>query len=163
MVHSTRSNKWYSLPVACLWSVVLSGYSGFFHHETWSPWYIWNIAENGEKTHKKEVSSCWFWISVNSFLVSTLILSQLDFIWILFAIMRSCYGIGTYDGMDWVDNIRLHRLIRAYPNIDESWKRPGPRGGGMCTWQDRRPDYPRARCWRLYCVVQLSLGLFYCP
>jgi len=31
-VHWTRSRKWYSLPVACPWSVVLSGYSGFFHH-----------------------------------------------------------------------------------------------------------------------------------
>jgi hypothetical protein len=31
-VHLTRSRKWYSLPVACLWSVVLSGSSGFFHH-----------------------------------------------------------------------------------------------------------------------------------
>ena len=32
MVHSTRSRKWKSLPVACPWSVVLSGYSGFLHH-----------------------------------------------------------------------------------------------------------------------------------
>jgi len=31
MVHSTHSRKWSSLPVACTWSVVLSGYSGFFH------------------------------------------------------------------------------------------------------------------------------------
>ena len=31
-VHSTRSRKWYSLPVACPWSVVLYRYSGFFHH-----------------------------------------------------------------------------------------------------------------------------------
>ena len=31
-VHSTRSCKWWSLPVACPWSVVLFGYSGFFHH-----------------------------------------------------------------------------------------------------------------------------------
>jgi len=31
-VRSTRSRKWSSLPVACPWSVVLSGYSGFFHH-----------------------------------------------------------------------------------------------------------------------------------
>jgi hypothetical protein len=23
--------------------VVLSGYSGFFHHYNWSPWYSWNI------------------------------------------------------------------------------------------------------------------------
>ena len=30
--------------VACSWSVVLSGYSGFFHHWSWSPWYSWNIA-----------------------------------------------------------------------------------------------------------------------
>jgi hypothetical protein len=28
-VHSTRSHKWSSLPVACPWSVVISG---FFHH-----------------------------------------------------------------------------------------------------------------------------------
>jgi hypothetical protein len=27
------------------------------------------------------------------------LVSQLTFIWILFAIMRFCYGIGTYDGM----------------------------------------------------------------
>jgi hypothetical protein len=27
MVHSTRSRKWSSIPVACTWSVVLSGYS----------------------------------------------------------------------------------------------------------------------------------------
>jgi len=26
------SRKWYSLPVACPWSMVLSRYSGFFHH-----------------------------------------------------------------------------------------------------------------------------------
>jgi hypothetical protein len=31
-VHSIRSRKWQSLPVACPWSVVLSEYSGFFHH-----------------------------------------------------------------------------------------------------------------------------------
>jgi hypothetical protein len=31
-VHSTRSRKWWSLPVACPWLMVLSGYSGFFHH-----------------------------------------------------------------------------------------------------------------------------------
>ena len=31
-VHSTRSRKSYSLPVTCPWSVVLSGYYGFFHH-----------------------------------------------------------------------------------------------------------------------------------
>ena len=31
-VHSTSSRKWKSLPVTCPWSVVLSGYSGFFHH-----------------------------------------------------------------------------------------------------------------------------------
>jgi len=30
-VHSTHSRKWWSLPVTCPWSVVLSGYSGFFH------------------------------------------------------------------------------------------------------------------------------------
>jgi hypothetical protein len=46
-VHSTRSRKWYSLPVACPWSVVLSGYFGFFQHYIWSPWYSWNIAESG--------------------------------------------------------------------------------------------------------------------
>jgi hypothetical protein len=26
-----------SLPVACPWSMVLSGFSGFFHHYNWSP------------------------------------------------------------------------------------------------------------------------------
>jgi len=31
-VHSTHSRKWWSLPVACPWSVVLSRYSVFFHH-----------------------------------------------------------------------------------------------------------------------------------
>jgi hypothetical protein len=31
-VHSARSRMWSSLPVACPGSVVLSGYSGFFHH-----------------------------------------------------------------------------------------------------------------------------------
>ena len=115
-----------SSSLACLWSVVLSGYSNFFHHENWSPRYSWNIAESGVITHKKEFSSCWFWMSVDSFLMSSFILSQLAFIWILFAIMRSCYGIGTYDGMVWVDNMRLHRLIASYSNIDESWKRTGP-------------------------------------
>jgi hypothetical protein len=29
-VHSTHSHKWWSLPVVCSWSVVISGYSGFF-------------------------------------------------------------------------------------------------------------------------------------
>jgi hypothetical protein len=38
-----------SLPVACLWSVVLSGYSGFLHHQNSSPWYSWNIAQSGVK------------------------------------------------------------------------------------------------------------------
>ena len=28
------------------------GYSGFFHHNNWSPWYSWNIAESGVKTPK---------------------------------------------------------------------------------------------------------------
>jgi len=55
--HSTRNRKWYSLPVACPWSVVFSGYSCFFHHKNWSPWYRWNIAESGikhtQKKHKK--------------------------------------------------------------------------------------------------------------
>ena len=37
------------IPVACPWSVVLSGYSGFFHHYNWSPWYSWNITESGVK------------------------------------------------------------------------------------------------------------------
>ena len=77
-------------------------------------------------THKKEFSSCWFWMSVDSFLMSSFILSQLTFIWILFAIMRFCYGIGTYDGMIWINNMGLHRLIVSYPNIDESWMRTGP-------------------------------------
>jgi hypothetical protein len=40
------------LPVACSWSVVLSKYSGFCHHENWTPWYSWNIAESGAKTPK---------------------------------------------------------------------------------------------------------------
>jgi len=31
-VHLTRSRMWKSLPVACPWSVVLSGYSGFLHY-----------------------------------------------------------------------------------------------------------------------------------
>ena len=31
-VHLTRSRKWQCLPIACPWSVVLSVYSGFFHH-----------------------------------------------------------------------------------------------------------------------------------
>jgi hypothetical protein len=31
-VHLTHSRKWYSLSVACPWSAVISGYSGFFHH-----------------------------------------------------------------------------------------------------------------------------------
>jgi hypothetical protein len=31
-VHLTRSRKLQCLPVACPWSLVLSGYSGFFHH-----------------------------------------------------------------------------------------------------------------------------------
>ena len=31
-MHSTRSRKCYSLPVAFPWSVVLSRYSGFFYH-----------------------------------------------------------------------------------------------------------------------------------
>ena len=101
-----------SSSLACLWSVVLSGDSNFFHHENWSPRYSWNIAESGVITHKKEFSSCWFWMSVDSFLMSSFILSQLAFIWILFAIMRSCYGIGTYDGMVWVDNMRLHRYVK---------------------------------------------------
>ena len=35
--------------VACPWSVVHSGYSGFFHHKNWSPWNSWNIAESGVK------------------------------------------------------------------------------------------------------------------
>ena len=45
-----------SLPVACPWTVVLSGYSGFFHHQNWSAWYSWNIAESGIK-HKKSRNS----------------------------------------------------------------------------------------------------------
>jgi hypothetical protein len=57
-VHSTRSRKWYSLPVACPWSVVLFGYSGFFHHWNWSPCYSWNIAESGVKTPKIKIKSC---------------------------------------------------------------------------------------------------------
>ena len=40
-MHSTHSHKWLSLPVACTWTVVLSGYSGFFQHQNWSPWYSW--------------------------------------------------------------------------------------------------------------------------
>ena len=52
MVHSTRSRKWYSLPVACSWSVVFAGYSGFHHHQNWSPWYSWNIAESDVKHNK---------------------------------------------------------------------------------------------------------------
>jgi len=32
LVHSIRRRKWYSLPVACPWSMVLSGYSGFLHN-----------------------------------------------------------------------------------------------------------------------------------
>jgi len=31
-LHSTASRKWQSLPVACPWSVFLSGYSSFVHH-----------------------------------------------------------------------------------------------------------------------------------
>jgi len=33
-VQSTHSRKWYNLPVACPWSVVLSGYSDFFPTKT---------------------------------------------------------------------------------------------------------------------------------
>ena len=53
-VHSTHSCKWSSLSVAFPWSVVLSGYSSFFHHYNWSPWYTcsWNIAESGIKHNK---------------------------------------------------------------------------------------------------------------
>ena len=35
-------------------SVVLFGYSGFFHHENWSPWYSWMIAERGIKHNKSK-------------------------------------------------------------------------------------------------------------
>ena len=38
--------------IACPWSVVLSGYSGFLHHLNWSSWYSWNIVESGVKTPK---------------------------------------------------------------------------------------------------------------
>jgi hypothetical protein len=38
--------------LACPWSVVLSRYSGFFHHQNWSPWYSRNIVESGVKHHK---------------------------------------------------------------------------------------------------------------
>ena len=44
-----------SLPVACPWSVVLSG---FFHHQNWSPWYSWNIAESGVK-HQISINQIW--------------------------------------------------------------------------------------------------------
>jgi hypothetical protein len=46
-LHSTRS-----LPVAFPRSVVLFGYSGFFHHWNWLPSYSWNIAESGAKQQK---------------------------------------------------------------------------------------------------------------
>ena len=42
------------LQVACPWSVVLSGYSGLFHHRNRSPWYSWNIAESGVKHNKNQ-------------------------------------------------------------------------------------------------------------
>ena len=32
--------------------MILSGYFGFFHHYNGSPWYSWNIAENGVKHNK---------------------------------------------------------------------------------------------------------------
>ena len=32
--------------------MVLSGYSGFFHHYNWSPWYSWTIVESVVKTQK---------------------------------------------------------------------------------------------------------------
>jgi hypothetical protein len=45
-----------SIPVACPWSVVFSGYSGFLHHLNWSPWYSWNIVESGVKTPKLKIN-----------------------------------------------------------------------------------------------------------
>ena len=33
------------------------GYSGFFHHWNWSPWYSWNIAECGVKTPTIKIKS----------------------------------------------------------------------------------------------------------
>ena len=32
-----------------------------------------------------------------------------------------------------------------------------------CFLQGRRLDCPWARCWNIYCLVQFSLDLFYCP
>jgi hypothetical protein len=33
------------------WPVVLSGYSGFFHHQNWLLWYSWNIALKHKKSN----------------------------------------------------------------------------------------------------------------
>ena len=37
--------------------MVLSGYSGFFHHYNWSPWHNWNIVENGVKIPNNQIKS----------------------------------------------------------------------------------------------------------
>jgi hypothetical protein len=44
--------------------VVLSRYSGFCHHENWTPWYSWNIAESGAKTPKtkKKLNRTWNYV-----------------------------------------------------------------------------------------------------
>ena len=47
--------------LACPWSVVLSRYSGFFHHQNWSPWYSQNIAESGVK-HNKSINQSFLFL-----------------------------------------------------------------------------------------------------